>query len=150
MLTYQVPEVGREQSKKERDMNLKSVLAGLLITGFGLLVSGIGLSAMARETVVSSENANAHCFPVDAIDEWRAYDDDTMSVFGEGREIARIDITSRGPSNTWIMRLIHKVRFEAGDDGLLCPEGKDTLVLDGRRHLIERIDLIDPHAKAIE
>jgi hypothetical protein len=115
----------------------------------GTFLLGIGLSASANEAV-EIQSANENCVPVDAIDEWRAYDNDTMSVFGNRREVARIDVVIRGTSNTWMMHLIHKVRFEARDDGLLCPEGADTLVLDGRRHLIERIDLIDPHPEAVK
>jgi hypothetical protein len=97
----------------------------------------------------TSSDAQSSCIPVAHIDEWRAYDDDTLSLFQKGREIARVDIHTSGMSDTWIMHAIHVVRYEAGNDGLLCRHGSDALVLDGRRHFIEHIQVLKstPHIR---
>ena len=118
----------------------KAMTQAKLISGLIFFLMSVQTSFAQESTPQSGPGA---CVSVDTIDEWRAYDDDTMSVYGGGNELARIDIPVRGTSDTWIMHSIHKVRFEAGDDGLLCPESSDTLVLDGRRHFIEKIVLIE-------
>lgn len=110
-----------------------------IIVSLALFIALTGGAPAAQEP---TEN----CLSADLIDDWRAYDDDTLSVFGNGHELARIEVAMIGPSDTWMMHLIHVARFEAGDDGLLCPRGSDTLVLDGRRHLIDVIILIDSAA----
>jgi len=124
-------------------MNLKTIV-------IGLVVSGITSGALADELPGMHPEGEAKCVPVNTVDEWRAYDDDTLSGYGEGRELARLHVVTTGPSDTWMMHQIHKVRFEAGADGLLCSESSDTMVLDGRRHFIERIDLIDPQPVVAE
>ena len=135
-------------------MSLLTRRSFLIATAGGVVF--LALTGAAR-AAPASVDGGAHkngaqgaedCLPVSAIDDWRAYDNDTLSVFGDGRELARIDIAMSGPSDTWIMHLIHKVRYEGGGDGLLCPRGSDTLVLDGRRHLIDGIILIAPKAEA--
>jgi hypothetical protein len=124
-------------------MNLKTIV-------IGLVVSGITSSALADDRPGMSSEGEAKCLPVNTVDEWRAYDGDTLSVYGNGRELARFHVVTTGPSDTWMMHQIHKVRFETGADGLLCSAGSDTMVLDGRRHFIERIDIIDPQPVVAE